>query len=338
MSDASQQGPLGPAAAGVPAAQLSVSRNGDVLTASATVPFSLRAVIPRAITILVVVSFLSYGWRAFSGFGHDPSILVVPLLWLLIFSASTLGTAWGLAMAFSGRVTVTFDRSQIAFVQEAFGMRRAKSYGLTGVTGLGVKTGRLPGSVAQQARFDGVTGTSRPGSCLALRRGWGTVALFPGMPQSDLFSLLGQVRAHYAMLGVDVPFAEEQPAESAGAASAIDQARTSAQRPPVSVGDDADPGFWDDVSDAVGKATAAASASAAARPSRTVPGQAASTPPFARKAPPSVATGPTSAPSSPPPVAVTSWSPAKRTRGFSSEPGTPPLSDRPVYDPEAPPR
>jgi hypothetical protein len=347
MSDASQQGPLGPyAAGGVPPAQMSVTRNGDALTASATVPVSLRAIVPRVITILVVLWFVSVGWRTFTDLGSNPGALIVPLLWFLVFSATALGGVWGLAMAISGRVTVTFDRSQITFLQEALGMRRTRNVGLGTITEIGVKTGRLPGSAAQQARFDGVMGNNRPGSYLSLRRGLGTVALFPGMPQSDLFSLLGQVRAHYAMLGVDLPFTDEEPAEAGAVAAAIGQGRqTPGPRPPMSVGDDADRGFWDQVGDAIGQASAQPTMAASPRYAPTAPPSVATAPPGAASAPPRVATapprvasGPPQSPSGPPPVAVTGWRPARRRSGFGSPPGTPPLSDKPVYDPEEPPR
>jgi hypothetical protein len=340
MSDASQQGPLGPSAAGgVPPAQLSITRSGDALTASATVPVSLRAIVPRVITIVIVVWIVSVGWRGFTDLGSNPGILIVPLLWFLVFSASALGGLWGLAMAISGRVTVTFDRSQITVLQEAFGMRRTKSVRLGSVTEVGVKTGRMPGSVTQQARFDGVMGNSRPGSYLALRRGLGAIVLFPGMPQSDLFSLLGQVRAHYAMLGVDVHFADEEPAEAGAVAAALGQAAAPRPRPPVSVGDDADRGFWEEVGDSIAQSSTQPPATAAPRWVAAGPPQAATAPPRAATAPPRVASAPPQVASGPPPVvAVTGWKPARRQRGFGSAPLTPPLSDKPVYDPEEPPR
>lgn len=348
MSDASQ---LGSAASRRMPARLTITRTGDTLTAGAAIPFSLGAVLPRGIVIVVTFYILSFAWRAFGEFGRDPAVMFLPLLWLAVFVVGMLGSAWGLVMAMAGRVTVTFDRSQVTFLQEAFGLRRSKSFDLSSISAISVRTGRMPSSVSQQARFDGVMGQNRPGSCLALRRGFGTLALFPGMPEADLLSLLGQVRAHYAMLGVDLPFAQEQPAEAAGAGAAIGQARPVLPRPPVSAGDESDRGFWDTVSDALSSAATVGTASGTIQPSGTAPRSARSEPPIFASEPPSVATAPPSvastppsvasrpprAPSFPAPVAVTGWRPAKRTSVLGSA-TTPPLSDKPVYDPEEPPR
>src|SRR5450759_401525 len=189
MSDAPQQAPLGPTARRGLAAQFLIIRTGDTLIASATVPFSLGAVLPRGIVIVVTLYILSFAWRAFGEFGQDPAVVFLPLLWLAVFAVGMLGSEWGLMMAMAGRVTVTFDRSQVTFLQEAFGLRRSKSFDLTSISAISVRTGGMPSSVKQQARFDGVMGQNRPGSCLALRRGFGTVALFPGMPEADMLSL-----------------------------------------------------------------------------------------------------------------------------------------------------
>jgi hypothetical protein len=112
------------------------------------------------------------------------------------------------------------------------------------------------------------------------------------------------MRAHYAMLGIDLPFADEQPAEAVGA-TAIDTA------PPA------------------GRSESPIFASS--------PPSVAAAPPSVPSAPPSVASGPPSAPSFPAPVAVTGWKPA-RLGSLFGPPERPPLSDKPVYDPEEPPR
>lgn len=263
-------GPEGPASVGgAPAARLSVTRNGDILTATAAVPVSLQSVMAKGFSVLLPLYFVSFAWRAFSALGRGSVESLIPSLLLIVFGGfAAVTSGWGLAMAFAGRVTVTFDRSRIVVVQEAFGrMRRAKEYSIAGIADLGVSTGRIS-KASQQARFDGLFGQSRPATYLGFHFPLGAVALFPGLPERDLLALLGQVRAHYAMLGVDIDMAQEQPGEPAGKATVS------------SLPDQA-----------------------------TEPGQAPGAPPAAAR--------------------------GNDSDGMIS---TPPLSDQPVFDPEAPPR
>lgn len=243
--------PAGPAPAGsVPAARLSVTRDGDALTATAAVPFSLQAVMAKGFGVLLPLYFVSFAWRGFASLGGDSAGRLVPTVLLLVFGGfAALTSGWGLAMAVAGRVTVTFDRSRIGVLQETFGrMRRAKDYSVAGITGLGVTTGRIS-KAAQQARFDGLFGQSKPASYLGFRYPLGAVALFPGMPESDLLTLLGQIRSHYSMLGVDIAMAEEQPGEVIGTVATPDRA---AQLAPAT-GDPARGGFWNEKSTRMGE-------------------------------------------------------------------------------------
>ena len=212
-----QQGPAPiPTAGGAPAATLSVARDGDTLTASAAVPFSLQVVISRGISVIVSLYFVSFAWRVVSTIGRVPLEAAFPALLLILFAgAAAVTSMWGMAMAISGRVTATFDRSRIGVVQEAFGrIRRTKDYAIASISGLGVSAGRLPRSAARLARFDRMWGQSRPASYMGFHSALRSVIVFPGMPEPALLDLLDQVRSHYAMLGVDIAVADEQPGEA----------------------------------------------------------------------------------------------------------------------------